>query len=187
MDNCKPYLDMEKEFFRENAAIVREVFFDTDSLLGVDSEEDLDTYKYSEYPETGISAQQHVPQAIPGPAAAAAGPQPAAAAPGPAAGVPAAAGGILHLAPAAPAPVPPAAPPQPLPVAAAAAAGPADAADDYHPAEWQVLSPLPPDSSDDSFNDEFQIWSTDSCRPLTFVRCVRKSAERPTAGDILFH
>ncbi len=31
--------------------------------------EDLDTYKYSEYPETGISAQQHVPQAIPGPAA----------------------------------------------------------------------------------------------------------------------
>jgi hypothetical protein len=32
---------MEKEFFRENVAIVREVFFDTDSLLGVDSEEDL--------------------------------------------------------------------------------------------------------------------------------------------------
>ena len=32
---------MEKEFFRENAAIVREVFFDTDSLLGVDSEEDV--------------------------------------------------------------------------------------------------------------------------------------------------
>jgi len=31
---------MEKEFFRENATIVREVFFDTDSLLGVDSEED---------------------------------------------------------------------------------------------------------------------------------------------------
>jgi hypothetical protein len=59
------------------------------------------------------------------------------------------------LVPAAAAPVPPAAPPQPLPVAAAAAAGPADAADDRHPAEWQVLSPLPPDSSDDSFNDEF--------------------------------
>jgi len=39
--NCKPYLAMEKEFFRENAAIVREVFFDTDSLLGVDSEEDV--------------------------------------------------------------------------------------------------------------------------------------------------
>ena len=38
--NCRPYLEMEKEFFRENATIVREVFFDTDSLLGVDSEED---------------------------------------------------------------------------------------------------------------------------------------------------
>ena len=38
--NCRPYLDMEKEFFSANAAIVREVFFDTDSLLGVDSEED---------------------------------------------------------------------------------------------------------------------------------------------------
>jgi hypothetical protein len=37
--NCKPYLDMEKDFFSENAAIVREVFFDTDSLLGLDSED----------------------------------------------------------------------------------------------------------------------------------------------------
>ena len=40
--NCGPYLDMEKKFFGENAAIVREVFFDTNNLLGVDSEEDLD-------------------------------------------------------------------------------------------------------------------------------------------------
>jgi hypothetical protein len=40
--NCGPYLDMEKKFFAENAAIVREVFFDTNNLLGVDSEEDLD-------------------------------------------------------------------------------------------------------------------------------------------------
>jgi hypothetical protein len=39
--NCGPYLDMEKKFFGENAAIVREVFFDTNNLLGVDSEEDL--------------------------------------------------------------------------------------------------------------------------------------------------
>jgi hypothetical protein len=37
-----------------------------------------------------------------------------------------------------------------------------------------------------AMRDEFQIWSTDSCRPLTFVRCVRKSAERPTACDINF-
>jgi hypothetical protein len=47
--NCKPYLDMEKEFFRENAAIVREVFFDTDSLLGVDSEEDVGVEDAVEY------------------------------------------------------------------------------------------------------------------------------------------
>ena len=40
--NCGPYLDMEKKFFRENEAVVREVFFDTNNLLGVDSEEDLD-------------------------------------------------------------------------------------------------------------------------------------------------
>jgi len=40
--NCGPYLDLEKKFFCENEAIVREVFFDTNNLLGVDSEEDLD-------------------------------------------------------------------------------------------------------------------------------------------------
>jgi hypothetical protein len=40
--NCGRYLDMEKKFFCENEAIVREVFFDTNNLLGVDSEEDLD-------------------------------------------------------------------------------------------------------------------------------------------------
>jgi hypothetical protein len=39
---CGPYLEMEKKFFSDNAAIVREVFFDTNDLLGVDSEEDLD-------------------------------------------------------------------------------------------------------------------------------------------------
>ena len=40
--NCGAYLDMEKKFFSENQAIVRDVFFDTNNLLGVDSEEDLD-------------------------------------------------------------------------------------------------------------------------------------------------
>jgi hypothetical protein len=45
---------MEKEFFRENAAIVREVFFDTDSLLGVDSEEDLGV-------EEAVNAEDLVP------------------------------------------------------------------------------------------------------------------------------
>jgi hypothetical protein len=47
--NCGPYLDMEKKFFGENAAIVREVFFDTNNLLGVDSEEDLDVEDAVEY------------------------------------------------------------------------------------------------------------------------------------------
>ncbi|MFN9979532.1 MAG: hypothetical protein ACK53Y_06445, partial [bacterium] len=40
---------MEKEFFGENAAIVREVFFDTDSLLGVDFEEDVGVEDAVEY------------------------------------------------------------------------------------------------------------------------------------------
>jgi hypothetical protein len=40
--NCGRYLDLEKKFFGENEAILREVFFDTNNLLGVDSEEDLD-------------------------------------------------------------------------------------------------------------------------------------------------
>jgi hypothetical protein len=45
---------MEKEFFSENAAIVREVFFDTDGLLGVDSEEDLGV-------EEAVNAEDLVP------------------------------------------------------------------------------------------------------------------------------
>jgi hypothetical protein len=47
--NCGAYLDMERKFFGENAAIVREVFFDTNNLLGVDSEEDLDVEDAVEY------------------------------------------------------------------------------------------------------------------------------------------
>jgi hypothetical protein len=47
--NCGPYLDMEKKFFGENAAIVREVFFDTNNLLGVDSEEDLNVEEAVDY------------------------------------------------------------------------------------------------------------------------------------------
>ena len=38
---CGPYLEMEKKFFSDNAAIVREVYFDAELLLGVDPEEDL--------------------------------------------------------------------------------------------------------------------------------------------------
>jgi hypothetical protein len=39
---CGKYADLEKKFLSENEEIVREVFFDTNNLLGVDSEEDLD-------------------------------------------------------------------------------------------------------------------------------------------------
>jgi len=38
---CGSYLELEKKFFSDNAAIVREVYFDADLLLGVDPEEDL--------------------------------------------------------------------------------------------------------------------------------------------------
>jgi hypothetical protein len=41
LHTCGPYLEMEKKFFSDNAAIVREVYFDADILLGVDPEEDL--------------------------------------------------------------------------------------------------------------------------------------------------
>jgi hypothetical protein len=47
--NCGRYLDLEKKFFCENEAIVREVFFDTNNLLGVDSEEDLDVEDAKNY------------------------------------------------------------------------------------------------------------------------------------------
>ncbi len=93
--------------------------------------EGLDTYKYSNFPESGISPQQHVPPAgLPaGPPAAAAGPPAAPAAPP--------AGGVPYLVPAAAVQVPPAAPPQPVPVAAAAF--PANVADFNPPAGWQDL------------------------------------------------
>jgi hypothetical protein len=39
---CGRYADLEKKFFGENEAIMREIFFDTSNLLSVDSDEDLD-------------------------------------------------------------------------------------------------------------------------------------------------
>ncbi len=132
-------------------------------------EEALDTYKYSDYPETGITPLWHAPPAaggpqaaVPAPAAVAApapGPVPvAAAAVAPAAAIPAvatAAGGVPHLAPAPPGPIPAAAPLGPLPFAAAAAALPADADEFVLPEGWPELYPLPPESSDSSSSDEF--------------------------------
>ena len=38
---CEPYLELEKKFFNDNAAIVRENYFDPDLLLGVDPAGDL--------------------------------------------------------------------------------------------------------------------------------------------------
>jgi hypothetical protein len=39
---CGKYTELEKKFFSENEEITREVFFDTNNLLGVDSDEDVD-------------------------------------------------------------------------------------------------------------------------------------------------
>jgi hypothetical protein len=39
---CGRYADLEKKFFSENVEIMREIFFDTNNLLGVDSDEDVD-------------------------------------------------------------------------------------------------------------------------------------------------
>ncbi|MFN9899714.1 MAG: hypothetical protein ACK55Z_13190, partial [bacterium] len=38
---CGKYADLEKKFFGENEEIMREIFFDTNNLLGVDSDEDM--------------------------------------------------------------------------------------------------------------------------------------------------
>jgi hypothetical protein len=38
---CGKYAALEKKFFSENEDIMREIFFDTNNLLGVDSDEDL--------------------------------------------------------------------------------------------------------------------------------------------------
>jgi hypothetical protein len=40
--DCGKYAELEKKFFSENEEIMREVFFDTNNLLGVDSDEDVD-------------------------------------------------------------------------------------------------------------------------------------------------
>ncbi len=47
--NCGAYLDMEKKFFSENQSIARDVFYDTNNLLGVDSEEDFGVEDAVEY------------------------------------------------------------------------------------------------------------------------------------------
>jgi hypothetical protein len=39
---CGKYAALEKKFFSENEEIMREIFFDTNDLLGVDSDEDVD-------------------------------------------------------------------------------------------------------------------------------------------------
>jgi hypothetical protein len=39
---CGRYTDLEKKFFSENEEITREIFFNTNDLLGMDSDEDVD-------------------------------------------------------------------------------------------------------------------------------------------------
>ena len=46
---CVPYLELEKKFFDDNAAIVRENYFDADFLLGVDPAEDLAVEEVVDY------------------------------------------------------------------------------------------------------------------------------------------
>jgi hypothetical protein len=46
---CVPYLELEKKFFDDNAAIVRENYFDVDLLLGVDPAEDLAVEEVVDY------------------------------------------------------------------------------------------------------------------------------------------
>jgi hypothetical protein len=48
---CGRYADLEKKFFGENEEIMREVFFDTNNLLGVDSDEGVDEDVPVNYPD----------------------------------------------------------------------------------------------------------------------------------------
>jgi len=41
LHTCGPYLEMERKFFSDNEAILREFYFDADLLLGVDPAEDV--------------------------------------------------------------------------------------------------------------------------------------------------
>ena len=50
--DCGKYAELEKKFFSENEEIMREVFFDTNNLLGVDSDEDVEdvvSVKYEDF------------------------------------------------------------------------------------------------------------------------------------------
>jgi hypothetical protein len=50
--DCGKYAELEKKFFSENEEIIREVFFDTNSLLGLDSDEDVEdvvSVKYEDF------------------------------------------------------------------------------------------------------------------------------------------
>jgi len=57
---CGPYLELEKKFFNDNAAIVRENYFDADLLLGVDPAEDLAVEEAVDYDDLvpAISAEE---------------------------------------------------------------------------------------------------------------------------------
>ncbi len=46
---CEPYLELEKKFFNDNAAIVRENYFDPDLLLGIDPAEGVAVEEVVDY------------------------------------------------------------------------------------------------------------------------------------------
>jgi hypothetical protein len=47
--DCGKYSELEEKFFSENKEIMREVFFDTNNLLGVDSDEDVEDVVSEKY------------------------------------------------------------------------------------------------------------------------------------------
>jgi hypothetical protein len=59
--DCEKYAELEKKFISENEEVMREVFFDTNNLLGVDSEEDLDEEDAVNYDDLGydISSEEN--------------------------------------------------------------------------------------------------------------------------------
>ncbi len=51
--DCEKYAELERKFISENEEVMREVFFDTNNLLGVDSEEDVDEEDAVNYDDLG--------------------------------------------------------------------------------------------------------------------------------------
>ena len=57
---CGKYAALEKRFFSENEEIMREIFFDTNNLLGVDSDEDVASSDVSSLEWTFLRVDFHI-------------------------------------------------------------------------------------------------------------------------------